>query len=57
MALEIEVQHSIPYVHTQNSLAKSFIKRIKLITHSLPMNCSLPLSCCGHAVLHDADLI
>jgi transposase InsO family protein len=31
MALGIEVHHSIPYVHTQNGLAESLIKRIKLI--------------------------
>jgi transposase InsO family protein len=31
MAQEIEVQHSITYVHTQNGLAKSLIKRSKLI--------------------------
>ena len=28
MALGIQVQHSVPYVHTQNGLAKSLIKRI-----------------------------
>jgi hypothetical protein len=31
MTQEIEVQHSVPYVHTQNGLAASLIKRIKLI--------------------------
>jgi transposase InsO family protein len=31
MALDIQVQHSILYVHTQNGLAESLIKRIKLI--------------------------
>jgi transposase InsO family protein len=31
MALGIQVQHSVPYVHTQNGLAESLIKRIKLI--------------------------
>jgi hypothetical protein len=57
MALGIEVQHSVPYVHTQNGLAESLIKRIKLIARPLLMNCSLPTSCWGHAVLHAADLI
>ena len=28
MQLGIEVQHSMPYVHTQNGLAESLIKRI-----------------------------
>ena len=57
MALGIHVQHSVPYVHTLNGLAESLIKRIKLIARPLLMNCSLPTSCWGHAVLHAADLI
>jgi IS30 family transposase len=28
MALRIQVQHSVPYVHTQNGLAESLIRRI-----------------------------
>jgi hypothetical protein len=55
-ALGIQVQHSVPYVHTQNRLAESLIKRIKLITRPL-QNSNLPTSCWGHAVLHAADLI
>jgi hypothetical protein len=51
------VQHSVPYVHTQNGLAESLIKRIKLIARLLLHNCNLPISCWGHAVLHAADLI
>jgi transposase InsO family protein len=35
MAQGIEVQHYVPYVHTQNGLAESLIKRIKLIARSL----------------------
>jgi hypothetical protein len=31
MALGIQVQHSVPYVHNQNGLAELLIKRIKLI--------------------------
>jgi transposase InsO family protein len=57
MALGIQVQHSVPYVHTQNGLAESLIKRIKLIARPLLQNCNLPTSCWGHAVLHAADLI
>ena len=57
MALGIEVQHSVPYVHTQNGLAESLIKRIKLIARPLLMNCSLLTSCWGYAVLHATDLI
>ena len=32
MALGINVEHSVPYVHTQNGLAESLIKRIKLLS-------------------------
>jgi hypothetical protein len=57
MALRIQVHHSVPYVHTQNGLAESLIKRIKLIARPMLTNCKLPTSCWGHAVLHAADLI
>ena len=57
MALGIQVQHSVPYVHTQNSLAESLIKRVKLIARPLLQNCNLPTSCWGHAVIHVADLL
>jgi hypothetical protein len=57
MALGIEVQHSVPYVHTQNGLAEALIKRIKLIARPMLQGCNLPTSCWGHAVLHAADLI
>src|SRR6266508_1769454 len=57
MALGINVEHSILYVHTQNRLAESLIKRIKLVARPLLYNCNLPTSCWGHAVLHKADLI
>jgi hypothetical protein len=51
------VQHSLPYVHTQNGLAESLIKRIKLIARPLLHNCNLSISCWGHAVLHATNLI
>jgi transposase InsO family protein len=35
MALGIQVQHLVPYVHTQNGLAESLIKRVKLIARPL----------------------
>src|SRR5438128_4704280 len=57
MDLDINVEHSVPYVHTQNGLAESLIKRIKLIARPLLHNCNLPTTCWGHAVLHAADLI
>jgi hypothetical protein len=57
MAQGTLVKYYVPYVHTQNGLAESLIKRIKLITRHLLHNCNLPISCWGHAVLHVADLI
>jgi hypothetical protein len=32
MALGVKVEHLLPYVHAQNGLAKSLVKRIELIT-------------------------
>jgi hypothetical protein len=57
MALGINVEHSVPYVHTKNGLAEFLIKRVKLIARILLQNCKLPTSCSGHAVLHATDLI
>ena len=45
MSLGIKVEHSVPHVHTQNELAESLIKRIKLIARPLLQNCLLPTSC------------
>jgi hypothetical protein len=45
MAQGIEVQHYVPYVHTQNGLVESLIKRIKLIVRPLLQDCNLPTSC------------
>jgi hypothetical protein len=45
------------YVHTQNGLAESLIKRNKLIDRPLLHNCNLPITCWGQAVLYTADLI
>jgi hypothetical protein len=40
----IEVQHSVSYVHTQNDLAESLIKRIMQFTYYLLGTCSS--TCC-----------
>jgi hypothetical protein len=57
MAYGIDVQHLVPYVHTQNGLAESLIKIIKLMSRSLLHNYNLPITCWGHAILHVANLI
>jgi transposase InsO family protein len=56
MAHGIKVQHSVPYVHTQNGLGESLIKIIKLIVRPLLYNCNLLITYWGHAVLHAVDL-
>jgi transposase InsO family protein len=45
IALGINVEHSVPYVPTQNGLAESLIKSIKLITRPLLQNGKLLSSC------------
>jgi hypothetical protein len=57
MTQGIKVQYSVPFIHTQNGLAESLIKIIKLIARPLLHNCNLPITCWGHVVLHVADLI
>jgi IS30 family transposase len=57
MAHRIEVHHYVPYLHTQNGLAESLKKRIKLIARPLLQGCNLPTSCWGHAILHAVDLV
>jgi hypothetical protein len=57
MSIEIDVEHPIPYVHTQNGLAEVAIKKIQMVTRTLVMRTNLPLSAWGHAVLHVAMLI
>ena len=56
-AIEITIEHPVAHVHTQNGLAKSFIKRIQLIARPLLMRAKLPISTWGHAILHVAALI
>ena len=57
MANGISVEHPVAYVHTQNGLAESLIKRLQLIARPLLMRTNLLTSVWGHAVLHAAALI
>jgi transposase InsO family protein len=62
MALGIQVQHLIPYVHIHNGLVESLIKRIKLIARPLLLNCKLPSSCwvmqfCTLSTLYNYNLL
>jgi hypothetical protein len=45
MAQGIHIEHFVSYVHTQNGLVESLIKRIKLIARPLLHECNLPTSC------------
>jgi hypothetical protein len=56
MTQEIEVQYYVSYVHTQNGLAESLIKRIKFITRPLLQGYNLPTFCWSHLVLCAVDL-
>jgi hypothetical protein len=57
MVQGIEVQHSVSYMHTQNGLVESLIKRIKLTARPLLHNCNLSITYWGHTILHVVDLI
>jgi hypothetical protein len=50
MTQGIQVQHLVSYVHTQNGLVESLIKRIKLIARPLLHKCNFPISFWGYAV-------
>nr|AQY61295.1 Pol [Coffea arabica] len=57
MSIGITVEHPVAYVHTQNGLAESLIKRLQLIARPLLMRSKLPSSAWGHAILHAATLV
>jgi len=56
MSLEINIEHLVVHVHTQN-VATSFIKRLQLIPRSFLMRTKLPIYVWGHVILHVATLI
>ena len=57
MAVGIQVEHSVAYIHTQNGLAESLIKRLLIIVRSMLLMTTTPTSAWGHAILHDVVLI
>ncbi|KAM1339627.1 hypothetical protein ACFX2H_038130 [Malus domestica] len=57
MSVGIKMEHLVPHVHTQNSMAKAFIKRIQLIAQTLVMRTKLSGSAWGYAILHAAMLV
>jgi len=57
MSIEITVEHLVAYVHTQNSLTESLIKRLLLIARLLIMKIKLHISVWGQRILHATILI
>ncbi|KAK9132238.1 hypothetical protein Scep_011766 [Stephania cephalantha] len=57
MSIGITIEHYVPHVSTQNSMAESLIKHIQLITRPLIMGTKLPTSVYEHAVLHASSII
>ncbi|KAL7149996.1 hypothetical protein ABFS83_05G079100 [Erythranthe nasuta] len=56
-ALRINVEHPVAYVHTQNGLAESLIKCVKIIARTLLMRSKITSATWGHAILHASALI
>ena len=57
MSIGINIEHHVAYVHTQNGLTESLIKRLQLIARPLLMKTKLPTSTWRHDVMHVASLI
>ena len=57
MSMGINIEHPIVDTHTQNGLAKSFIKRLQLIVQPLLIKTKLPTFTWGHAIMHVVALI
>ena len=49
-SLGIEVDHPVPYVHTQNGLAEFMIKHVQIIARTLLLRTKLGSSAWGHVV-------
>ena len=57
MPLEITIEHLVSHIHTQNDLAKSFIKRLQLMSRPLLIRAKTFCSTSGHAILHVVALV
>jgi hypothetical protein len=56
-AAGIDTQYPVPYVHFQNKIAESVIKRIQMIARPMLMMSQPPTLAWGHVVLHAASLL
>jgi hypothetical protein len=54
---EISKEFSTPYEHEQNSLVKSYIKRLQHVARTLLMQCNLPMESWAHAIMHASDIL
>jgi len=57
ISIGIEVEHLVAYVHTQNKLAKSILKCLKLVARPLLTRANLPMATWRYAILHVSLLI
>ena len=57
MTIGIVGEYPVAHVHTQNGLAESLIKRLKLNARPLLMKTNLPMTIWGYAILHATVLI
>jgi len=57
ISIGTKVEHPITHAHTQNRLAESLLKCLKLVVRPLLMRVNLPMATWGYAILHAAILI
>ena len=57
LAIGIELTYLVPYKHSQNGLAKPFIKKIQLISRLLLIHASQPSHLWAHVVLHATTIL
>ena len=57
VATGIELTYSVPYEHSQNGLAKAFIKKIQLINQPLLIHVGLLSHLWAYVILHAATFL
>ena len=57
MSIGVEVEHLVPHVHTQKSLAEAFIKHLQMITRSLVIRTKFSIAAWGYTILHALKLV
>ena len=57
LSTRIIIEEPIAYIHKQNGLVESFIKRLQLIARLFFMRIKLHVLAWGHAILHAAALV